>query len=534
MILRFLGAAHEVTGSCFYIETGDKHILVDCGMEQGPDEYENQEIPISPSAIDAVLLTHAHIDHSGRLPLLYRRGFRGPIHATGATCDLCDIMLRDSAHIQQFEAEWRNRKAKRSGHGDYEPLYEMEDAVGTVKCFVPHVYGERFSLMEGVAVRFIDAGHLLGSASIEIWITEAGVTKKLVFSGDIGNVNQPLIRDPQYLTKADYVVMESTYGDRMHGETEQHEEKLAAIIKRTFDRGGNVVIPSFAVGRTQELLYFLRHIKAQNMVQEHADFPVYVDSPLAIEATHIFNEDTAGYFDEEAMELINAGINPLAFPGLHTAVSSEESRAINEDNRCKVILSASGMCEAGRIKHHLKHNLWRPESTIVFAGYQAQGTLGRSLLNGARHVRLFGEDIEVKADIERFEGISGHADQAGLLRWIGHFEQKPQAVFVVHGNDAVCTSFAELVQETIHRPAYAPYNGAAYDLLTQMWIDEGNKQKKTSTEKARASRSSAMYERLLTAGQRLLDVIRHNRGGTNKDLSRFTDQINALCDKWDR
>lgn len=532
MILHFLGAAHEVTGSCFYIETGDKRLLIDCGMEQGPDEYENQEIPVAASQIDAVLLTHAHIDHSGRLPLLYARGFRGPIHATGATKDLCDIMLRDSAHIQMFEAEWRNRKAKRSGHGSYEPIYDMEDAIGAIGCFVPHSYGERFTVMDGIEVCFTDAGHLLGSASIELWITEAAHTKKLVFSGDIGNTNQPLIRDPQYLSDADYVVMESTYGDRLHGETDHHEEKLAAIIQRTFDRGGNVVIPSFAVGRTQELLYFLRKIKADRMVKGHTDFPVYVDSPLAIEATHIFSADTVGYFDEEAMALIQSGVNPISFPGLHTAVSSEDSRAINDDDRCKVILSASGMCEAGRIKHHLKHNLWRPECTVVFAGYQAQGTLGRSLINGARHVRLFGEDIEVRAQIDRFEGISGHADRDGLLKWIRHFKDKPQAVFVVHGSDEACTSFAQRLCEDLGLNASAPYTGAAYDLISEAWVAEGSRQKKTSP--AREARASAMFERLLTAGQRLMDVIRHNKGGANKDLSRFTDQINSLCDKWDR
>lgn len=533
MILRFLGAAHEVTGSCFYLEASGRHILIDCGMEQGPDEYENQELPVPASVVDAVLLTHAHIDHSGRLPLLYRRGFRGKIHSTGATRDLCDIMLRDSAHIQMFEAEWRNRKAKRSGQDLFEPMYEMQDAEGTMECFVSHPYDERFTLSDGIEVRFVDAGHLLGSASIEVWVTESDVTQKLVFSGDIGNTNQPLIRDPQYLQQADYVVMESTYGDRLHaGEKDGYEQRLAAIIQRTFDRGGNVVIPSFAVGRTQELLYFLRHIKEQGLVQGHEGFPVYVDSPLAVEATHIFNEDTAGYFDDEAMALIRNGINPISFPELQTAVHVAESKAINEDRRCKVILSASGMCEAGRIKHHLKHNLWRPESTVVFVGYQAQGTLGRALLNGAQHVRLFGEEIQVKAQIVQFEGISGHADQEGLLTWIDHFEKKPKAVFIVHGNDAVCTSFAQLVQERIHRPAYAPYPGAAYDLLADIWVEEGVRQKKTAAPKV--SRSSAVFDRLVAAGHRLLEVIRHNRGSANKDMARFTDQINALCDKWER
>ena len=285
MKLTFLGAAHEVTGSCYLLEACGKTILIDCGLEQGPDEYENQEIPVAPGSIDWVLLTHAHIDHSGKLPLLYAHGFRGKIFATGATCDLCDIMLRDSAHIQQFEAEWRNRKAKRAGQEPYVPLYNMDDAIGAINCFVPCKYGEDLSLSEEIQARYIDAGHLLGSASIEIRLTENNVAKTLVFSGDIGNKNQPLLRNPQYLQKADYVVMESTYGDRSHGQRPDYVKELSEIIQATFDRGGNVVIPSFAVGRTQELLYFLRQIKAENRIEGHDGFEVYVDSPLAIEST---------------------------------------------------------------------------------------------------------------------------------------------------------------------------------------------------------------------------------------------------------
>ena len=289
MNLSFLGAAHEVTGSCYYLKACGKNILIDCGMKQGPDEYQSQNLSFSATEIDCVLLTHAHIDHSGLLPLLYHGGFRGDVYATGATTDLCGIMLRDSAHIQMFEAEWRNRKGKRAGRKEYVPLYEMDDAVGVLSRFIPCRYDSDINISEGISVRFTDAGHLLGSASITIDMTENGIRRKLVFSGDIGNTNQPLIRDPQYLTDADYVVMESTYGDRSHGIKPDYVSELAAVIQKTFDRGGNLVIPSFAVGRTQELLYFMRIIKEKKLVQGHGNFTVYVDSPLAIEATNIFN-----------------------------------------------------------------------------------------------------------------------------------------------------------------------------------------------------------------------------------------------------
>ncbi|MDY3919313.1 MAG: MBL fold metallo-hydrolase [Candidatus Limivivens sp.] len=537
MKLTFLGATHEVTGSCSYLEACGKRILIDCGMEQGPDEFENQEIPVPASEIDMVLLTHAHIDHSGKLPLLYQGGFRGAIYCTEATRDLCGIMLRDSAHIQMFEAEWKNRKGRRAGKEEITPLYDMEDAEGAIRCLVGIPYNREENIAEGIEIRFIDAGHLLGSASIEIRIRENGVEKKIVFSGDIGNLNQPLLRDPQYLKEADYVVMESTYGDRSHcDETPDYVAELAKIIQTTFDRGGNVVIPSFAVGRTQEILYFIRKIKEERMIQRHEDFEVYVDSPLAVEATGIFQKHMWEDFDEEAMELVKKGINPIGFPGLKTSVTSEDSKMINFDNKPKVILSASGMCEAGRIRHHLKHNLWRPECTILFAGYQAAGTLGRAILEGTPKVRLFGEEIEVHADIRRMPGISGHADNRGLMTWIRAFEQKPEKVFVVHGEDQVAELFAGRLREELQLDAEAPYSGAVFDLMSGSWEKSGEPVRIQKTEPAipKQARGNTAFARLWAAGQRLLTVIRHNEGGANKDLAKFTGQINSLCDKWDR
>lgn len=531
MRIGFVGADHEVTGSCHYLEACGKHILIDCGMEQGKDVYVNQDIPVPDNQIDFVLLTHAHIDHSGRLPLLFKNGFKGEIVSTFSTNDLCNIMLRDSAHIQEFEAEWRNRKAKRSGAEEYVPLYTMDDALGAISLFHPCGYEQKIELCPGIQVRFRDVGHLLGSASIEIWIEEEGVSKKIVFSGDVGNPNRPLIKDPQYTDTADYVVMESTYGNRLHNAPPDHVSELADVIKHTLGRGGNLVIPSFAVGRTQELLYFIREIRERNLVD--MDFPVYVDSPLAIEATSIFNKNFRACFDDEAMALINAGINPIRFKNLHLAVSSDESKAINFDAQPKVIISASGMCEAGRIKHHLKHNLWRPECTILFVGFQAAGTLGRSILEGAEYVKLFGETIEIKAEIRKLEGISGHADKEGLLKWVKAFTPAPQMVFVVHGEGDTCEEFTRCLNEEYQIPAFAPFSGAIYDLASGVWIREGTPVL-AAPEKPAAKRKSDVFTRLVEAGKRLMHVIYRNEGGANKDLTKFTNQINSLCDKWDR
>lgn len=532
MKLVFSGADHEVTGSKHYLEIAGKHILVDCGMEQGRDLFENQDVPAAPPDIDYVLITHAHIDHSGLLPLIYAQGFKGSIYATEATMDLCDIMLKDSAHIQEFEAEWRNRKGRRAGYAPVVPLYTTEDAVGVMEHFVPCRYNEIIEICDGVKIRFTDAGHLLGSASIEIWAEENGESRKLVFSGDIGNTDQPIIRDPQYLTEADYVIMESTYGDRSHGPRPDYIHELAGIIQKTLDRGGNLVIPSFAVGRTQEMLYFIRIIKEQKLIHGHDNFEVYVDSPLAVEATSIFNMNVPGYYDDEAMELINKGINPISFPGLKVSISSNDSIAINTNTEPKVIISASGMCEAGRIRHHLKHNLWRPESTILFVGYQAEGTLGRSLIEGAKEVRLFGETIEVNAEICTLAGISGHADCDGLMKWIRSFGKSPKKVFIVHGEDQVTELFAGRIRDELGLDAAAPYTGWTFDLLTGQWTAQPEPVR--IAPKARQRRANSVFERLQMAGRRLLQVIVHNEGGANKDLTKFTNEINNLCDKWDR
>lgn len=535
MKLSFVGADHEVTGSCHFISVNDKNFLIDCGMEQGPDTYENQSIPVDAAHLDYVFVTHAHIDHSGLLPLLYAQGFRGVIFATPATCELCNIMLKDSAHIQEFEAEWRNRKAKRAGKQEIEPLYNMDDAIGVLQLFVACQYRDRFEVSDEISVRFVDAGHLLGSASIELWLREDGVEKKIVFSGDIGSRRKPLIRVPEYIEQADYVVMESTYGDRERGDIGDFAKSLAQVIKETlYDKGGNLVIPAFSVGRTQEILYFIRRIKEEHLIDGNETFPVYMDSPLAVEATHIFHENYMDCYDDEALELVNAGRNPIGFTGLQIAVTSDESKMINFNNTPKVIISASGMCEAGRIRHHLKHNLWDPKSTILFVGYQVKGTLGHSLLNGAKEVRLFGETVSVCARIENLPGISGHADRAGLLKWIGSFEPGVKKVFVVHGDDSIVDDFARKVKEETGFDAYAPYSGDEFDLLTARQVAIGSRVRIQKSEKKPMHAASAVFARLLAAGQRLIRVIEKCEGMANKDLAKFADQINALSDKWER
>ena len=535
MKLEFLGAAHEVTGSCHYLEFADKHVLVDCGMEQGPDLYVNQEIPVNASTIDYVFVTHAHIDHSGLLPMLYNHGFRGQIFTTTATHQLCEIMLKDSAHIQMFEAEWKNRKAKRAGRPEVVPLYDMNDAVGVLGHFVSCDYHSVINVCEGLKVRFVDAGHLLGSSSIEMWISEntaEGVgERKIVFSGDIGPGNRPLIKDPEYLTSADYVVMESTYGDRTHETPPDYAVELARVIRDTFTRGGNLVIPAFSVGRTQEMLYFIRRIKMENLLPEVQNFEVYVDSPLAVEATTIFGKNVQDCFDDTALALVQQGINPIGFPGLRMAITSDESKMINFNDKPKVILSASGMCEAGRIRHHLKHNLWRKDSTILFVGYQVPGTLGNMLLNGAKEVKLFGETIEVQAKIENLPGISGHADVNQLTKWVSMFDPKPKRVFIVHGEDKVTEQFAAHIHEELGLEAYAPFSGDAFDLLTGACVAQGSRE---AVEKKSTRAVNNIFARLVAAGERLMTVIRKCEGMPNRELGKFADQINELCNKWDR
>lgn len=531
MKLTFVGADHQVTGSCHFLQACGKNILVDCGMQQGSNPYECCELPVDEALIDYVFLTHAHVDHSGNLPLLYAKGFRGLVFTTEASADLCSIMLRDCAHIQMQEAEWKNRKAKRnSGLSAVEPAYTMEDADGVIRRLVPCEYDKNVEISDGITIRFTDVGHLLGSASIEVWLTEDGVSKKIVFSGDIGNKNQPLIKDPAYTKEADYVVMESTYGDRYHTkERPEYVSDLAEVINKTFAKGGNVVIPSFAVGRTQEILYFLRKIKEDNMIPDFPRFEVYVDSPLAVEATGVFQKNINTCFDDDAMALVRKGINPLNFPGLKLAITSDESKQINFDEKPKVIISASGMCEAGRIRHHLKHNLWRPECTILFVGYQAVGTLGRALIEGADEVKLFGEVVEVRAKIMQLPGLSGHADKGGLIEWVNAFEKKPDRVFIVHGEDTTCNLFAECLKLEYGQKAYAPYSGTRVDLITGAIEYEAA----PVAVKKRVRGVSDVFARLLAAGQRLIAVIYKNEGGANKDLAKFADQINSLADKYD-
>lgn len=532
MKVSFIGAAHEVTGSCTLLEAGEKKGLVDYGMEQGKDLYENVPLPVAPSALDFVLLTHAHIDHAGLLPLLYKNGFRGPVYATAATCSLCDIMLRDCANIQISEAEWKSRKAKRSGAGEVEPLYDLDDVAGLMGCMRPCSYRETVQVNESVSIRFTDVGHLLGSAAIEVWLTEAGETRKITFSGDLGNKEQPILKDPEAVADTEYLVVESTYGDRLHqGGRPDYVPELSRIIQTTLDRGGNVVIPSFAVGRTQEVLYFIREIKEKGLVTGHGDFPVYMDSPLAIEATNVFLQCDSAYLDEDTRRIIRSGVNPIVFPGLELAVSQEESRAINEDKTPKVIISASGMCDAGRVRHHLKHNLWRPESTILFVGYQSAGTLGRILVDGTKSVKLFDEEICVNAEILTLPGVSGHADRQGLLDWVHGIQSRPRQIFVNHGDPDAAESFtAALNAEGYH--AYAPYSGAVYDLRLGQFtaLPEGKPiQKKSKTRSV-----SPAFARLLAAAERLLAAAKACEGRANKELARYADQIEKLAEKMEK
>ena len=529
MKLHFYGADRCVTGSCHCLEINGRRIMVDCGLQQGRDELDNSMFAFDPADIDVLLVTHAHIDHTGRIPLLVKRGFRGRILTTRVTADLMRIMLLDSAHIQESDAEYQNRKGERAGRERVEPLYTAEDAMNVFKLVTTCEYGQSVALCEGVSAVFTDAGHLLGSASITLELEENGVHKTLVFSGDIGNVDQPIIRDPQLLKKADYVVMESTYGDRNHTEVWSYTDELADIIDETLAKGGNVVIPSFAVGRTQELLYFIREIKDQGLVRSVPDFPVYIDSPLARAATTVFCGDLHGYLDEDALALVQDGTHMFSFPNLHLVETSEESKLLNMDKTPKIIISASGMCDAGRIRHHLKHNLWRADSAVVFVGFQSPGTLGRKLLDGAESVKLFGEEIAVRAKVVNFQGLSSHADHDHLIEWIKSFDPKPAQVFVVHGDADVAPAFAdELV--SLGFAAHAAKFTECCDLALGALLNEGYISERKRT--AQASRADNLYGKLVAAGQSLLELIRHFKGRPNKEITAFTGQINALIDRF--
>lgn len=479
MKITFLGAAKTVTGSNFLVEAAGKKFLVDCGMYQGKatEEKENEDpFLFDVTDIEFMLLTHAHIDHSGRIPKLYNEGYRNPIYATKATCDLCTIMLPDSGHIQEMEVEWKNKKRKREGKKELPPLYTAEEATKTLELFKPVKYDEIIEIDENIKVRFNDAGHMLGSSIIEVWVTENGKMEKAVFTGDIGNNDIPLLSSPTMIESADYLVMESTYGSRLHMRNDDKAEMFLNIVAETLDKGGTVVIPSFAVGRTQEIVYELNKLKENRDDEEFIkkyktlmNIPVFVDSPLAISATEIFRENM-DLFDDDVKEAIEKGDNPLEFPGLQFTRTADESKALNEMNKSSIIISASGMCEVGRIKHHLKHNLWNPNSTILFVGYQAPGTLGSKLVNGEKKVKIFGEEIAVNARIEYIEGYSGHADQEWLLNFIYSFIKKPKHIFLVHGEEESQEVLKQKILETTGIPVTIPDFGETYELNDEIKV----------------------------------------------------------------
>ncbi len=537
MKLTFIGAAHQVTGSCTLLEwLPGRYMLIDCGMEQGENEFEMAELPVAASAVEYVVLTHAHIDHSGNLPLLYQQGFRGKIYATSETCNLCSIMLADSAHIQETDAAYQTKKNQRLGLPEVQPAYTAEDAANVMKLFRPCAYGELIRVDEGLSLRFTDAGHLLGSAFAELFLEEDGQKIKLVCSGDVGNTNQPIIRDPQPVSDADYLLIESTYGTRFHDGGNDPIPVLTDILERTFRRGGTVIIPSFAVGRTQELLYFFREIKQRNLIPDYTDFPVYVDSPLANEATVIFLQCDTACLDDDARRVMREGENPIWFEGLHTIVTSDESKALNADSTPKVIIASGGMCEGGRIRHHLKHNIWNEHNTVMFAGYQAAGTLGRIIFDGTKEVKILGETIEVKAEVTLLSGISGHADQAGLLKWLDGYDRKPGLVFVNHGDDDSCTGLAKCIRERFGIESCAPYSGSEYDLLRHEWVrltDPVYKKKsgkKEADEATPAEKKKILYRELLNAEQELSVMIRRMEGHSNAEIKSLTKKILNLIE----
>ena len=459
MNITFYGAAKTVTGSCTMVEAAGKRFLVDCGMFQGKvtDQMLNyDDFPFDISSIDFVILTHAHIDHSGRIPKLYKAGYTGPIYATNATVDLCSIMLADSGHIQEKEIEWVNKKRRRAGKKENEPMYTAQDGIDSMKLFKGVDYNQKVTIDENISFTLVDAGHMLGSSIVLLDIAENGKTERVVFTGDLGNKNMPIIKDPTYIERADHLIMESTYGNRLHGKMEDQSEKFIDILFRTAERGGNLIIPSFAVGRTQEILYEINKYAAKEEYKDKLkNIPVYVDSPLAVNATKIFEENPE-YYDEDALEYLLKGDNPIEFDNLHLITTSDESRSLNEDPTPKVIISASGMCEVGRIKHHLKHNLYRPECTVLFVGYQATGTLGEKIQTGADVVKIFGEEIAVKAEIEYLDAFSGHADRDGLLEFIDKMQDKPKNIFINHGEFISQQVLKNYITEKFNIPVTIP------------------------------------------------------------------------------
>ncbi len=482
MNITFYGAAQEVTGSCHMVEVAGHKFLIDCGLFQGSltDQMLNyEEFPFNIQEVEFVILTHAHIDHSGRIPKLYKAGYKNPVYCTSATRELCKIMLPDSGHIQENEIEWVNRKRMRAGKKPNEPIYTEQDAIDCLEIFKGLEYDVPVKINDDISFVLKDAGHMLGSAIVELYLKEDGKEKKVVFTGDLGNKNLPIINDPVNIDSADVLVMESTYGDRLHSSIVDQSSKFIQIILDTIRRGGNVIIPSFAVGRTQELLYEInKYLTDDRIKEELSKIPVYVDSPLAVNATRIF-ESQHSYYDEEALSYLLKGDNPLVFDNLHLIETSEESQALNDDPEPKIIISASGMCEVGRIKHHLKHNLYRSECTVLFVGYQAEGTLGRKIMNGEPLVKIFGEEIAVKAEVKSLDAFSGHADRDGLLGWIAAMKKKPEQIFIVHGELEAQNVLKEYIQQGFKINAINPAYQEQYDVDGTLLSDGKNSYKAT-------------------------------------------------------
>ena len=535
MKITFFGATKTVTGSNFLVEGAGKKFLVDCGLYQGlnKEEIKNaEEFPFDVNEIDFMLLTHAHIDHSGRIPKLYKDGYRNRIYTTNATCDLCAIMLPDSGHIQETETEWKNRKRIRRGEELLTPIYDAETAVKSLELFQGIPYDQILEIDDDIHVRFRDAGHMLGSSIIEVWVREDGLNKKIVFTGDLGNNDIPLLAEPSVIDEADYLVMESTYGGRKHIENENKAQKFIDIVAETIERGGTVVIPSFAVGRTQEILYELNRIKESE--KDSPEFekkyhilmqtPVYVDSPLAISATEVFKENT-DLFDKDTQELIKRGDNPLEFPGLEFTQTVEESKALNESDESCIIISASGMCEVGRIKHHLKHNLWNEKNTILFVGYQAQGTLGRKIVDGAKTVKIFGEEVVVNAQVEYIEGYSGHADQDGLMNFIYAFNERPKHIFLVHGEEEGQKILRDKIMNNTSINVIIPDYGESYE-ITDTVNFSGNKGKRAANDYKKLE----IIDRMETLKEELVDM----QGIVKEDILANTvndEEINRLNER---
>ena len=537
MKITFLGATRTVTGSNFLVEGAGKKFLVDCGMWQGKAEQEMEneaEFEFNPTEIDFMLLTHAHIDHSGRIPKLYKEGFRNKVYAHKATCDLCALMLPDSGHIQETEVEWKNRKRKRKGEEPLPPLYTAEEAARALEIFEPVQYDQIIEITPEIHVRFNDAGHMLGSSIIEVWVNEDGKETKTVFTGDIGNNDIPLLSPPTMIEDTDYLVMESTYGSRLHMRNDEKAKIFLDVVSETLDNGGTVVIPSFAVGRTQEILYEINKLKEENDSEEFKrkyktlmKSPVYVDSPLAISATEVFRENTE-LFDERTKEEIMRGDNPLEFPGLKFTKTAEESKELNEDNTPSIIISASGMCEVGRIKHHLKHNLWNPKSTILFVGYQAPGTLGYNIVNGAKTVKIFGDEIAVNARIEYIEGYSGHADQELLMNFIYSFIKKPKHIFLVHGEPESQDILGAKIENETGLNVTIPEFGETYELKDNIPMTHKIQRKVANNMKQEvAKRLERLKDELKDMEQYVKEDIQ-DENLRDEDMFRINEKIKDL------